>query len=935
MDDPAHHPPTARGHRARSWRPRVVAVVAVFLALGVVGIGASPGSGLTRTSTGRPRTDASGASGAPSRPITVTTDLTKCPWLEAALDRNESSAALAALVVARMNRSEKLGEIVLQAVGPYENADAGVPRLCIPSLTLQDGPQGLAFGATQVTQLPSPLGIAATFDPSVAHRYGQIQGAEAAGQGIDVVQGPNLNILRIPQNGRAYEGYGEDPLLVSEMGVADIRGIQGNGVMAQAKHFAVYSQETDRLEIDDQLPARVLDEIYLPPFEAAVRRGHVASVMCAYPKLNGTFQCQNPALSGILTGWGFAGFVRSDLGAVHDPLAALASGTDLIKPSSVRSLGALTSVGRLPTSEVDAAVTRVLTQMFAYGMVGRRVIGRPGDPVATPQHASFAMQAAQRSAVLLKDTGGVLPLSTSSTRSIAVIGADAGASPVTSGHGSSQVTAPFVSLPLQAIERRAGTTVVVRSADGGSTTGPLPPVPTAYLTPASGSGHGLTFTLTQTDPEAGPDSIQMVQPTIDTAVGSPPPGGSLVPGGSAQPSSVQRRELLPLLSQTPSRRSRSGALRSQVVLPSGWSDVSAEWTGTLTPPRTGLYTLALQGSGAASLTLDGQPAVSDTFSHARGIWSQTVPLVGGHPYRVRLSWEPVDKLTPSGETAFVPSALTLGWSDVGDSIAKAADLARRSKVAVVFVGDYSSEAFDKPTLQLPGDENALIEAVAAANPHTVVVLNTGGPVLMPWLDKVAAVLEAWYPGEQDGTAVARLLFGDVDPSGHLPVTFPTSDAAQAVDTPAQWPGAGLTSVYSEGLRVGYRYDHATGTQPLFPFGFGLSYTTFTVSDLRVARSGRGYAATVTVADTGNRAGIAVPQAYLTFPASAGEPPGQLVAFRSVRLRAHRSARITLSLPPTAFTTAATGSRATVAGVYTLAVGQSSSDLPLSTSVTVP
>ena len=312
-----------------------------------------------------------------------------------------------------------------------------------------------------------------------------------------------------------------------------------------------------------------------------------------------------------------------------------------------------------------------------------------------------------------------------------------------------------------------------------------------------------------------------------------------------------------------------------------------------------------------------------------------MPLVAGHPYRVALSWEPVDRLTPSGETAFVPSALTLGWAFVGDQIAQAAALAHRSQVALVFVGDYASEAFDKPSLALPGDQNALIEAVAAANPRTVVVLNTGGPVVMPWLDQVAGVLEDWYPGEQDGAAVARLLFGDVDPSGHLPVTFPTSDTTSAINTPAQWPGIGLTATYSEGLEVGYRYDHATGTQPLFPFGFGLSYTSFTVSDLTVARSGGGYSAEVRVTNTGTRAGTAVAQAYLTFPASAGEPPGQLVAFRSVTLDAHRSARVTLPIPASAFTTAANGSPATVPGAYTLSLGQSSSDLPLSTTIAVP
>ncbi|MHB1717062.1 MAG: glycoside hydrolase family 3 protein, partial [Acidimicrobiales bacterium] len=233
---------------------------------------------------------------------------------------HERPTALAALAVGRMTTAEKLGELVLHTGGGYENFTSAVPGLCIPSLTLQDGPQGLGAGDTGVTQLPSPLGIAATFDTAVARAYGAVEGAEARGQGIDVVQGPNLNIDRVPESGRAYEGYGEDPLVAADMGVADIEGIQSQGVLAEAKHLAVYNQETDRVHLDTSVSPRALREIYLRPFEAAVRTAHVDALMCAYPQLNGTFQCQDPTLTGLVDAWGFSGFVRSDLGAVHDPV---------------------------------------------------------------------------------------------------------------------------------------------------------------------------------------------------------------------------------------------------------------------------------------------------------------------------------------------------------------------------------------------------------------------------------------------------------------------------------------------------------------------------------------------------------------------------------------------------------------------------------------
>ena len=857
-----------------------------------------------------------------SRAITLDTDISQCPWLQTAVNRHERPAALAQLVVDRMTLREKLGEIVLSRVGGYENATTGVPRLCIPSLTLQDGPQGLAFGATNVTQLPAPLGIAATFDPAIARQYGEVQGSETYGQGIDVIQGPALNVLRVPESGRAYEGYGEDPLLVSAMGVADIEGIQSQGVMAQAKHLAVYSQETDRGELNDVVPSRALNEIYLPPFKAAVSQAHVASAMCAYPQLNGTFQCQDAQLTDLLASWGFTGFVRSDLGAVHDPVAAITSGTDLIKPASTRALTRLVREGRLPVAAVDGAVTHVLTQMFAFGMVGREPAGAPGTPVDTAAHAAFALRAAERAAVLLKNTASVLPLETAKVRSVAVIGADAGSAAVTTGYGSSQVKAPFVSDPLAALRRRAGRSTTVTYSDGGSTTAPLPPVPTELLTPASGIGHGLTLTLTQTDPDTGPLSVRTVQPTVDLSLRPHPSVNTILPTSNSPATVSQNHNFL-----TPARRAAGAPLsptRSRVVLPAGWTDVTANWSGTLTPPRGGLYTLSLQGSGGSRLTLDGVPAVSDTLSHAKGRWSQTVQLVGGHPYQVQLNWDP-----------FAPSALTLGWQYVSDRIAAAAAAASEAQVAVVFAGDFNSEAFDRPTLSLPGDENALIAAVAAANPRTVVVLNTGGPVLMPWLASVAGVIEGWYPGEQDGTAIAALLYGDVDPSGRLPITFPTSDAQADISSLAQWPGVDLTSVYTEGLEVGYRYDHANGIQPLFPFGYGLSYTRFTLGGLSVTRSGAGYSVTVDVTNSGTRTGTEVPQAYLTFPASAGEPPAQLAAFSAVTLGADQTRAVTLFVPGTAFQTYQTGAWSTVPGTYTLSVGESSSDLPLTSAVPAP
>lgn len=845
---------------------------------------------------------------------------TRCPWLARAMARHDPPGVLAALTVGRMTLPEKLGELVLSETPSYENVDLGVPSLCIPSLTLQDGPDGLSAGDTGVTALPAPLGVASSFDPALVRRYGRVEGTQARGQGIDVVQGPDLNLDRVPEDGRAYETYGEDPTLAAALGVADIEGMQSAGVMADAKHLVAYNQETNRRTLDAVVSPRALQELYLAPFRAAVTDAHVASIMCAYPRLDGTYQCQDPQLSAQLTRWGFTGFVRSDLGAVHDPVAALEAGTDLVKPASVANLTAAVGSGRLPVQTVDEDVTRLLTQMFAFGLVGRPSTGVTGTPVATAADTALALEAAERSAVLLKNAGSVLPLDRRHTPSVAVIGADASSAPVTEGYGSSYVTPPFVSSPLDAIRSEAGPGTAVTYADGGSTTVPLPDVPTADLTPAVGAGHGLTVQVAASAGASG--GLQLTDPVA----------GASISNRHAPTATPRRRPATP-------RRARRGAGTlgppaswgrlspdgSNLTIPDGWRSPVVTWSGTLVVPRSGLYTFSLSGSGTATLALDGAVVVAD--SEKIGTWAGTADLVGGQRYRLSMSWRPVGALGHGHSTVHV------GMMFGSAAIAQAVTAARAARVAVVFASDFSSEGFDRPSLALPGDQNALIDAVAAANPRTVVVLNTGGPVVMPWLDRVAAVIEDWYPGEEDGTAIAAVLYGEVDPSGHLPVTFPVSQSRSAIDSTAQWPGVGLTSTYSEGLDVGYRYDNATGTAALFPFGFGLSYTTFAFGDLQVrTRPDGSVALTCTVSNTGGRAGTEVVQAYLTYPVGAGEPPGQLVAFAPVTVPVGTRRTVTLDVPARAFEVYLGSGWRTVPGRYELRVGDSSVSTPLGATV---
>jgi len=900
-------------------------VVGAVVAAGLPGVAAAATATVPTPPSSAPT--AGTATALPTPPVPVA----DCPWLAADIAAGDPPAVLAEQTVDRMTLPEKLGEIVLTSSGDYENVDAGVARLCIPSLTLSDGPWGIAYGDTGVTELPAPLAIGATFDTSVALRYGDVIGAEAIGQGIDVSQGPNLNIDRVPTSGRADESYGEDPLLTTQLGLADIRGLQARGVMAQAKHLVAYSQETNRGALDAEVPNRALQEIYLRPFKAAVTRGHVATLMCAYPRLDGYFQCQDPLLGLALEQWGFAGFVRSDLGAVHDQPLALRSGVQLLKPSAVDTLTDAIDAHHLDVATVDADVERVLTEMFAYGVVGRPAAGTPGTPVAVASHTQFALTAAERAAVLLKNRSRLLPLRPSSVGSVAVIGADASTHPVTQGLGSSHVVPPFTSTPLAAIRSRFGTGVRVRYAEGGSTTMRLPTIPTRYLTPASGRGHGLTLSVAPAS--GGGPVITAVDPVAAAAIQPEPSATAPARDRVRSNPAAERPERIPTSLADGGRLPELDPTTTQatsVAIPSDWTGSKATWTGSLTVPHSGRYVFSLAGTGAAALTLDGHPAATDLITHDVGTWSGSVVLAAHHHYHLSLQWTPVADAT----SIDVPSIFDLGMAYVGGAIAQAVTAAKQSDVAVVFAADFTAETFDRPDLQLPGDENALIAAVAAANPRTVVVLNTDGPVVMPWLSEVGAVIEDWYPGEQDGTAITAVLAGDVDPSGHLPVTFPTSMAASAVPSPSQWPGVGLVSTYSEGLEVGYRFDRATGTTPLFPFGYGLSYTSYAIRRATVTRVAGGYAVSFVVANTGRRTGTDVAQVYLTYPQAAGEPPGQLAAFTPVQVAPGTSRRVSLDVPESQLQTYQADGWTTVPGTYRFAVGDNSAHQPTGASLKV-
>lgn len=756
------------------------------------------------------------------------------PWLAPGLTTEQRVDML----LKNMTLDEKIAELHADKCPPYESCVPANPPLGLPELVLQDDSTGVGGGMEGVTALPAGIAASASWDPALIKSYGAVIGREMHAKGIDVPLAPTVNITRNPQWGRNFESLGEDPYLTSQMGVADMAGIQCQGVVADMKHFAANNQETDRQTISAQIDPRTLHEIYLPAFAAAVNAG-LGSMMASYNAINGVLNSQNPYLlrTVLRDEMGFDGFIRSDGAGTYSTVPAANAGLDMqVKGTDYFGdpLKAAVEDGQVSMAAINSMLRPILTTMFNSDLVGKQWgNGTTTQNVITAEDTQTALDAAEQGTVLLKNQGDVLPLSASSLESVAVIGQG-----VSEGSGSAHVNLPFLVSPVQGIQTAADQ-ATVSYADGLPDPASLPSIPDQYLS-------------------------------------------------------------------TPYKAGNS-------------------YTATLTPPVSGRYTLVVHNTVSHSpmtLSVNGTPILNAAGSAGHKYGSGSVDLQAGQHYQLQISGPSVSLAwaTPSARSA---------------AISQAVAAASRSQVAVVLAGDQESENIDRVGIGLSGGQNQLVDAVAAANPHTIVVLNTGSPVLMPWLDKVAGVVEAWYPGEHDGTALADVLFGKVNPSGKLPMTFPTSQDQVPASTPEQFPGVNGVADYSEGLKVGYRWYDAHDQKPLFPFGYGLSYTTFAFSHLSVSPTSTTSLGTVqvdaTVTNTGTRTGAEVAQLYLGFPSAAGEPPRQLKGFQKVTLAPGESTRVHFTLTPQDLsiwdTAASTWSVPT--GAFQVQVGDSSADLPLS------
>jgi beta-glucosidase len=813
-------------------------------------------------------------------------------------------------LLAAMTQSDKIGLIT---GGPVN------PALGIPKLGSDDGPNGLR-GQTNVTAWPAAENVAASFDPNLANEFGTAMGQEAWGKGIGQQFGPTVNIIRTPYWGREAETFGEDPYLSGQIAAAEVAGMESQHVIATVKHFAGNNQETDRFgippgatAINDVVSERALQEIYFPAFKAAVTKGGAGSVMCATNSVDGFHACENSNILGtLINDWGFQGSVIPDTLAVRDPVAAFNAGTD--GGISASQLTAALAAGTISKARLDAAVLQILTPEFAAGQFDVPNTGSSTADVSTPAHQQLATQISEEGSVLLRNQGDTLPLSPN-LKSVAVIGeaANPAVDQVEEG-GSAYVTPSSVISPIAGITSRVGPQVVVNTAEGSLGDVPLPALPSSVLTPSSGSGSGLTATYYPTSDFTG-TSASEVEPSPNFSLFGCP---AILAGSctSGPPSSL---------------------------FPSGVKVFSIRWTGTLTPPETGDYRFSVLQTGGGKLVVGGRTVLSGQNEDDAALGmvgydlgaptpeQAMVHLTAGVPVSIELDFQADESLSTF-------SRAQLGWetpSQITPMIQQAAAAAAKSTAAVVFVNQMSAEGMDRNNLDLPGDQNELISAVAKANPNTIVVLNTPGPVLMPWLDQVKSVVEAWMPGQQDGQAIAALLFGDVAFSGHLPITWPASPSQGPGQTAAEFPGVNNNVYYREGIFVGYRYYQQHDQTPLYPFGYGLTDSRFAVDNVHAHPDGKGrWIVTAKVTNTGSKAGSELFQLYVGDPQVAGEPPEQLKGFARVTLQPEQHTKVSFEVTSEDLSYWNHGTWSVAPGSYQLSVGTSSSDIGGVTALTV-
>ena len=768
-----------------------------------------------------------------------------------------------------------------------------IERLNIGKLRVTDGPNGARGGGSLiggVTAAAFPVGIAigASWNPDLAYEIGGAIADEVKSKCAHVSLAPTVNIHRSVTNGRNFECYSEDPELTAALAVGYIKGLQDKRVSATIKHFVGNESEIERTTISSEIDERTMREIYLRPFEDAVKKAGTWGIMSSYNKLNGTFAAENHwLLTKVLReDWGYDGIVMSDWFGSRTTEPTINAGLDLEMPGPARDRGAkLVAAVEAGTVSRDMVRTRALNILRLMDRVGSlddttEFQERADD---RPEHRALIRRAGAEGTVLLKNDG-ILPLA--KTGRIAVIGPNAKTAQVMGG-GSAQLNPHYLVSPFDGLAAAVGAENLTYAA--GCTNHRWEPLLTSDLTVEFFDNRTLNGQPAHT--EAMPMSMAFWFPPFA--------------GGKVDP-----------------------------------TNFSARITAKVTPDASGVHTLGLHAAGFARAYLDGKLVIDlgeGKWTKGRTFFEEgcdevVADLILTTGTEDLITVEYVCKSSDNLTFAALRFGLSRPLSDA--DIAQAAHVAAAAETAIVFVGrsgEWDTEGSDLDNISLPGRQDELVAAVLAANPRTVVVLQTGGPVELPWMDQAPAILQAWYPGQECGNAIADVLFGDADPAGRLPQTFPYrwQDNPTRSQDPEVYPGLNGKVRYEEGLFIGYRHYERVGIPPMFPFGHGLSYTTFEIGNLSVVPRDGGAEATLTVTNTGEREGSTVVQIYVTDDhASVDRPARELKTFAKLRLAAGEVRTVSLSLDARAFAyfDVEQGNWRVEAGTFTLSAGFSATDI---------
>jgi beta-glucosidase len=767
----------------------------------------------------------------------------------------------------QMTLEEKVS--MVSGSGPWHST--GIERLGIPPLKVTDGPNGArGDGVSGATAACFPVGsaLAATWDTELIEQVGKTLGIEAKSKSSQVLLGPTINIHRVPLGGRHFECYSEDPYLTGRLAVSYTLGVQSEKVGVSLKHFVCNDTEYRRHSASSDVSERALREIYLLPFEMAVKEADAWTVMSSYNRINGTFASSHyQLLTEILKKeWGFKGFVVSDWGACLQTVENANGGLDLEMPGPARTMGEnlLRAVndGEVKESTIDDKVRRLLWVTIKSGKMDNPQEADEfyDDSPATKQ---LAKQTAADGMVLLKNND-VLPLKLDNLKTIAVIGPNAEVGTLQGG-GSSGVRTDYEIHPLPAIQKFVGDQAEVIFEKGCLTHKYLPAANRDCLKAKSHDDFGLSGEYFR--------NVEF--------------------SGEPEETILEKR----------SKISWFGAFGGEMGSVSAARNFSVRFTGIFTPNETGTHTFGLMSAGYSKMFIDGNEIIDNWTTQTRGesFYSlgtieekAEIELEAGRAYELTIEFK-------RDETVWFAGLQYGMLPPVPSNMIKSAVSAAKKADAVVLVagsnGDWETEGNDRHDMTLPGQQIELIDEVCKANPNTVIVLNACGPVEMPWYDSAPAVLQSWFPGQEFGSALVDLLFGNINPSGKMPTTIPK----RLEDTPAftTYPGEQDKMLYGEDLFVGYKWYEKRGIDPLIPFGHGLSYTTFDYGELEVdaeQKTGKEFTAQITITNSGEVAGKEVVQLYVRdIESTFIRPLKELKAFKKLFLNPGESQLVTFTL----------------------------------------